>query len=366
MLAGRSGSELYAAELAEALLSRGHLPVLYTPTAGRLAEQLRARAIPVLTDLRTLTEPPDIIHGHHTHETLTALLAFPGVPAIQMHHGWVDLPPVAFPRILRHVPVDDTVRERLVTEWGTPPDRIEVIRNWVDPASLPIRPPLPQTPRRALVFSNSAAHHVGAIRAACAAASIEVDAVGADVGRSVDRPGDALVASDIVFAKARAAMEGMAVGAAVVLCDRSGLGPMVRSENFDDLRRLNFGLRTLRSPVTPEAVAERLAQYDPADAARVSVRIRAEASIVDAVGQLEELYERVIGEWQARGPGASDDEMRALSAYLQTITAEPKPGIAAAALFKATYGRLRQAPVVRWLLPSPARALRLYQAMRGK
>lgn len=366
MLAGRSGSELYAAELAEALVARGHAPVLYTPTAGRLADQLRARAIPVLTDLRTLTEAPDIIHGQHTHETLTALMAFPGVPAIQMHHGWLDLPPLPFPRILRHVPVDDTVRERLITEWGVEPDRIEVIRNWVDPSVIPARAPLPARPRRALVFSNSAAHHLATIRAACATAGIDVEAIGADVGRSVERPADTLVHVDLVFAKARAAMEAMAVGTAVVLCDRSGLGPLVSSANFDELRRLNFGLRTLREPVEQAPIAAQLARYDPDDAARVSSRIRSEARIGDAIDSLEALYEQVIDEWTASGHGSAHEEMRAVARYLHGITAEPRPGIAAAALFKSIYARVRQVPVARWLVPAPATALRWYQSLRRR
>ena len=42
---------------------------------------------------------------------------------------------------------------------------------------------------------------------------------------------------DIVFAKAKAAMEAMAVGAAVVLCDFGGVGPMVTWADFDRLRR---------------------------------------------------------------------------------------------------------------------------------
>ena len=38
---------------------------------------------------------------------------------------------------------------------------------------------------------------------------------------------------DIVFAKARAAIEAMAVGAAVIVCDFDGVGPMVSTENVD-------------------------------------------------------------------------------------------------------------------------------------
>ncbi len=345
-------------------MARGHSVVLYTPAPGGLARQLQARAIPVVTDLRTMTEPPDIIHGQHTHETLTALLAFPAVPAVQMHHGWVDLPPTPFPRIVRHVAVDDTVRDRLVSEWGVPLQRIEVIRNFVDLSRLPARPALPARPGRALVFSNSAAHHLATVRAACAARSIEVDAVGSDVGHVAERPGQMLAAYDLVFAKARCAMEAMAVGAAVVLCDRSGLGPMVDSRNFDELRRMNFGLRTLRGPLSVAAIAAQLDRYDAADAATVSARIRAEAPLDGVIDQLQDLYEQVIREWRDAAHLSADEDMRSASVYLQRITAEPPPRAAAGALFKYAYMRLRQVPVARWLLPAPARALRIYQSLR--
>jgi hypothetical protein len=318
----------------------------------------------VVTDLGTVTEPPDIIHGQHTHETLTALLAFPDVPGIQMHHGWIDQAPVLFPRILRHVPVDDTVRDRLVSEWGVPPDRIEVVRNFVNPSSLPVRAALPEVPRRALVFSNSAAHHLAAIRQACTSKGIAVDAIGADVGNVAEHPGDVLRSCDIVFAKARCAMEAMAVGTAVVLCDRSGLGPMVSSSNFDALRRVNFGLRTLRDPISADAIARRLDSYDPADAAIVSQRIRSEAHIDDAIDQLEDLYERVGEQWRAGKRDTGSEEMRAIAAYLQRTTAEPLPRAAMASLFKRAYFTLRHVPLARWVMPRPGRALRLYRALR--
>jgi hypothetical protein len=308
-----------------------------------------------------VSEPPDIIHGQHTHETLTALLAFPGVPAVRVHHGWNDAPPHAFPRILRHVAVDHTVRDRLVSEWGVRPDRIEVLHNFVDPATLPPRGPLPPRPARALVFSNNASHHLAAVRKACAARGIEVDAVGADVGKVTDRPGDVLGRYDIVFAKARCALEALAVGAAVVLCDRAGVGPMVLPDNFDELRRFNFGLRTLREPVSPDAIARQLARYDPASAAAVSTRVRSEATIDTAVGRLLALYLEVIDEWEEAPRTSVDEEMRCAADYLQRISATPAPRAAAGALLKAAFFRLRQVPIARHVLPSPNQALRIYR-----
>lgn len=316
-----------------------------------------------MDDLRRITEPPDIIHGQHTHETLTALLAFPGVPAIQMHHGPIDLPPTPFPRILRHVAVDHTVRDRLVSEWGVPANAIEVIGNFVDPDALPERGPLPQRPARALIFSNSAAHHADVIEEACSARGIAVDKAGLDVGRVVDRPGHALPAYDVVFAKARCAMEAMAVGCAVILCDRFGLGPMVNSGNVDQLRRLNFGLRTLCAPLSIEAVTARIDQYDPADAAVVSKRIRQEARIDDTIDRLLQLYEQVLDEWSTASRSA-EDELRSASAYLQRITADPAPRVAAGALLKSAYFQLARKPLARWLMPSPGTAFRLYRRIK--
>jgi hypothetical protein len=365
VLATRSGSELYTAELAEHLLERGHSAVIYTPAPGQLAHDLRRRSIPVVSDLRMVTEPPDVIHGQHTHETLTALLAFPGVPAIQMHHGWVDLPPSPFPRILRNVAVDDTVRDRLVSEWGVPVRSVEVIRNFVNPARLPARSPLPERPSRALVFSNSASHHLDVIRAACAGHGITVDAAGSDVGNVIDRPADVLGHYDLVFAKARCAMEAMAIGCAVILCDRPGLGPMITSRSYDELRRLNFGLRTLTAPVSRDNIATRLDVYDAADAALVSQRLRNEARIDDAVDRLLELYESVIAEWKETGASAVDEELQSASRYLQGITADPSNRAAAGALLKSAYFRLAGRRFARWLMPSPQTALRIYRRVKG-
>ena len=49
--------------------------------------------MPVVNDLAKVTAVPDIIHGQHNHELFTALLRFPGVPAVRICHGWLDEPP---------------------------------------------------------------------------------------------------------------------------------------------------------------------------------------------------------------------------------------------------------------------------------
>jgi len=83
----------------------------------------------------------------------------------------------------------------------------------------------------------------------------ELDVIGFGAGTGVSNPEHVLHRHDIVFATARCALEAMAVGAAVVLCDFGGVGPMVTGENFDRLRCMNFGqgALVLREPqVTSE------------------------------------------------------------------------------------------------------------------
>ena len=53
------------------------------------------------------------------------------------------------------------------------------------------------------------------------------------MARIAESPELLLPKYEIVFAKGKAAMEAMAVGTAVILCDFSGVGPMVSSTRFD-------------------------------------------------------------------------------------------------------------------------------------
>ncbi|HVL69164.1 MAG TPA: glycosyltransferase family 4 protein [Vicinamibacterales bacterium] len=324
ILAHRTGTELYVRDVSTALLRRGHRPVVYSPRLGSLAAEIRQQTIPVVDDLTSLAEPPDIIHGHHGPETLTALLAFPGVPAVSVCHswiGWADAP-VRFPRIHRYLAVDDTCRHRLVAEHGVPPDRVEVVLNAVDLQRFRPRPALPPKPLRALIFSNSSgeeAPHVRAIRAACARTGIHVELAGFRSGHLLERPEDALGAYDIVFAKARAAFEAAAVGTAVVLCDVAGAGPMVRTSNLDELRRVNFGRRALRDAPTIEWALGEIARYDAADAAAVSRRVRVVASHEAQVDHLLDIYRDVLAAHRA-APADPDGEQRAAAVYLRRLS----------------------------------------------
>lgn len=315
----RGGTQLYVRDVALGLLARGHTPVAYSTRLGEVARELAAATIPVTDDLRTLGAAPDLVHGHHNHELFTALLRFPSAPAVRICHGWLDERPQPFPRVLRYLAVDDTTRDRCLYEWGVPAERLDVLLNFADLERFAPRPPLPPRPGRALVFSHNAREHCWAVRRACEDLGISLDAVGRSVGASSASPERILREYDLVFAKGRAALEAMACGTAVVLCDRSGIGPMVTAGELARLRRLNFGMRTLTRGLSAGALRGEIERYDPGDAAEVSRQIRATAGADAAIESLLACYRDVLAEHRAT-LADTGDELRAASTYLYTLT----------------------------------------------
>jgi hypothetical protein len=307
-----SGTVTYTRDLALSLLHHGWLPIVYTARIGSQAEVLRAATIPVVSDIANIAAPPDVIHGHHVLETLAAMARFPDVPALFVCHdarAWHSIPP-PMPRIGAIVAVDRNCRDRMLFEHGVAEERVHVLANAIDLRRFRVRPPLPPRPKRAVVFSNAVSST--AIVEACRERGIELDVIGDAAGTTVEQPEEILPRYDLVFAKARSAIEAMAVGAAVIGCDRDRLSGMITSSRFDAMRELNFGARTLQFSATRENVLREIDLYDPIDAAAVSARIRESHDADLIAAQVIELYEQLIA---ARI--APDDESAAMAASLE-------------------------------------------------
>ena len=316
-----AGSEVYARDLAMALLAHGHFPILFSTVLGAVAEELRQATIPVVDDLSKIAEAPDLIHGQHHMETMMAILHFPDVPALYICHGWLpweeDAPLV--PSIRRYVAVDDLCFERLNSVCGIPASRIQVIRNAVKMNIFAPRTELPVRPKSALIFSNHPAQSpaVDIIRRACLAFGMErVDTMGAVANTSVSKPQEVLGAYDVVFAKGRSALEALAVGCAVVVCDIGRLGEMVTSGNVERLRRLNFGVRTIQQPLTKEGLQEQLVCYQAHDMPAVQRYIRQNADFDAFFKQILALYDDVLLDKTPIDPLV---QSRAASAYIHSL-----------------------------------------------
>jgi UDP-3-O-[3-hydroxymyristoyl] glucosamine N-acyltransferase len=299
-LAMRTGTEIVTRDLALGLAAAGHIPIVYCPDPGPIAQEIRNAGVPTVNDLAEVGEIPDVIHGHHYVETAAAMLRFPVTPSIFVCHdrlSWHDLPPPS-DQIRRYVAVDRNCLERLTVEAGVPPDKTRLIHNAVDTARFSAPEKRPEQPRRALIFSNYASRgtHMEPIIEACSLLGVNVDVAGSGVEASTDAPERLLPNYDLVFAKARCALEAMAAGAAVVLCDKSGLGSMVTMSEVALLRDWNFGMRCLQQRLTPGAIAGEVMKYNADDAQAVSSWIRKTASLDAAIAAYLQLYEEVIEE----------------------------------------------------------------------
>jgi Glycosyltransferase Family 4 len=323
-LGERAGSELFVRDLALGLVRKGHNPIAYSTVLGPVAGELEAATVPVVDNLAKVAEPPDIIHGQHHLETMTAALHFPESPAIFVCHGWIpweEKPPL-FPSIRRYVAVDDLCRERLLMTEGIESGQVSTIYNFADLDRFLPRQPLPPKPRSVLVFSNNASDVHDAIRDECRSSGIErLEVAGLNSGRPTARPEEILGQYDIVFAKGRAAIEALATGCAVVVSDYSRTAGMVTSANLDELRRLNFGVRTLQKPLTREAVQQAFASYDPADAGKIAAVMRSTASLTGATDRYLTVYDEVIRAWRGRSDRSTPTEALArASRYLHWLS----------------------------------------------
>jgi hypothetical protein len=131
----------------------------------------------------------------------------------------------------------------------------------------------------------------------------------------VDAPETILPHYDLVFTSALSALEAMACGCAVIVCDARGLAGFVTPERFERWRRLNFGLRSFVRPVTASALVDEIDLYDPRAASDVSATVRDTAGMVELVERYVALYETCVVE---RLPPNWADHHRALARHLQT------------------------------------------------
>jgi hypothetical protein len=326
-----SGADLYTRDLALALLRRGWQPAVYTTVLGAVAEELRQATIPVTSDISAITAAPHVIHGHHHLETLAALARFPGVPALFVCHdglAWHSTPPRT-PRISQYVAVDRNCRDRMMLEHGIPESAVRVLPNAVDLERFRRRSALPRRPLRALVFSNEATSDsfAATIKAACSQRGITVDVIGRASGNTTNNPEEILSGYDLVFGKARCALEAAATGAAVIVCDAGGLAGMLTTRDLDAMKQLNFGMRLLQRPITEATIGAEINRYDADDAARVTDAVRATAGIDLLAEQFIELYEELLAR---HVPMAPQDDLRAtaeslshLAKQIQLVRPEP-------------------------------------------
>jgi hypothetical protein len=325
----RSGTELFCRDIALELTRRGHQVALYSSRNGSSGQDFRQLGLRVISDLTDLEFVPQIIHGQHHLDAMTALLRFPRTPALLACHGasdWLEQP-INFPSIQRYIAVDDPTHERL-TSSGVANSSIEILRTAVDLQRFPQRDNWSPHPQRALFFSNYLwdESRFRIFREACRLEGIKTfDVIGSGMGAEKTNPEKILSTYDIVFAKGRSAHEAVATGAGVILTDCQKISGMLTTKKYDAWRPLNLGFKTLTQTANLSTIRKAIKQYDVKDIKAVSHRLRIDAPLDRAIDRLEEIYESVISEGHKTIPQIPETAFQtAASTYLTMVAAHIK------------------------------------------
>lgn len=301
-IGGRTGSEVHTKDLALALQHRGHQCAIFVRFLKEDLDvaSLRAAGVMVTDNLRNLNWVPDVIHGHHLLQTVQACLAFPSAPAIQVCHDATNRRDRAgsSPCIQKWAAVDTFCQERYIRETGLQPEDIPIIFNAIDLDLFSERDqPPPSHPRNAALFfsSKDTPQIAQTISAVCSRLGIRLDIIGPGTSGFVNDPGNVLSRYDLVFGKARCAIEAMASGAHVILCAPRGVGPRITPENFQQLRQRNFGQSLLSLPLNQVELEKRIKELDSSNTAILTKLIRSQNNTTALASLVEEIHQDLLG-----------------------------------------------------------------------
>ncbi|MEM7147279.1 MAG: glycosyltransferase [Verrucomicrobiota bacterium] len=318
----RGGTQGFIQDLARSLQKRGHSVMAYTSDPTQSRRLLHEDKIPVATDLENLEFVPDVIHGQHHLDAMSAITALPNVPAIYHSHGsiWKECLPL-HPQIYQYVTVSRFQAERHLVESNLSAKNITVIPNGIEIARFPTVRDLPDRPKTALVY-NRAAHKEHAltqtIETACRELGIKTDIIGLSSGNTIDNPEEVLPTYDVVFASGLSAMDAIACGCAVSILGRESCGSLVTDENFDRFREANFTIPANATPTTVADITRELSRYSADATRKATARMRCEGDFETVVDQLVDIYEKAITMHRENPP---DPRLGILAVgdYLQTI-----------------------------------------------
>jgi hypothetical protein len=330
-LQSAGGSEWFVVETAGALKSRGHEVAVFTAVGGEMAGRLQGAGIPVVVLPRDCPFVPDIIHGQHHLETMAALAAWPGVPALYFIHGatpWEEHPP-AHPRIRRYLATSPRFAWWIARECGVPESMVESVRNFFDPARFPLARPQPLAGKRALVFHNTMepeGEAVAALEAGCALAGYSLDRAGVSFGNILAEPGRVLPDYDVVFAGGRSAIEAMACGCGVIPVTARQSAERIHPGNYAEMVERNFTAEINAPPIEAGEIAGHLRAFQAEEIAEITRRIRVEATLDATTAHLLGTYKTILAAPTEENPEA---EGAAVSRYLAGLSARVKDADAA-------------------------------------
>jgi hypothetical protein len=295
---------MFTIEVVKELRNRGHEVAVFCPRPGDLAKIIFPSGVWVKSRLSEIPWEPDIIHGQHHLQAITALSYFVNVPAIYYCHGvrpWVEQVPL-HSRIRNYVMMCEWMVSSTEMEFGVPRNRMTVIPNFVNMNRFSqVRKP-PERPRRALLFGNKGFGESELLRLerACSEQGVSLEKVGYPYGNPQERPEAFLPDYDLVFAIGRCAVEAIACGCAVIPIVPGQAGQLITMENFQDWVFSNFSpiYGTCATQIDAGWLRRELTKCSPTDTSKVSAKLRKEHDLHSAITKIESVYQAAIEDYK--------------------------------------------------------------------
>lgn len=257
------GSETYVLTVAEQLQRLGHEVVIFSAETGPMSDFAAERGLMVSSELRVLEGCCDAIIVQDSILSYRLAERYPSTPQLfrapsDLHD--FQLPP-ALPGLVRAVVVcSDRVGRRiasLATRYAIHRLRQPIDTQRFMPAGAPAA-----TPRKAVLLGNYLrGERLQAMRAALDGLGVASEQIGVG-GELTCTPEHAIWDADIVVAKGRAALEGMACGRAVFVYDQFGGDGWVTGERYRAMEADNFAGHSGPPIATRAELEDELLRYN--------------------------------------------------------------------------------------------------------
>jgi hypothetical protein len=258
---GIGGTQTYALTVAEQLERLGHETTIHAGAGGPMAEIVRERGVALAL---TEDELPAAVDALITQDGAMAYRMAERLPSTpQLFRGPSDLFDLQLPPQLPGVVgAVMAVSDRCARRLGALAAGHDVIRlrQPIDTERFADRGAIRTRPRRAVLLGGYlSGGRLEALRDAWQGAGVECVQVA-----SMLAPEAAIADADIVVAKGKAALEGMACGRAVFVYDQFGCDGWVTTDSYSAIEADNFAGQATDAEATPAAVRAALDHYDPA------------------------------------------------------------------------------------------------------
>lgn len=297
----RAGSELFTAELASSIRSRGNEVAVFTFFKGDLAELIEADGIRVFDpdDAAAIAQfDPDIVQTNHLPCAHFLRALIPGAIRVHAMLGvtpHLEAPPLDAGAYSLGLAISEEVRDRInQSSFGRDVD-VAIFRNWFDDRAVLIAEARkPHRPLRVAVVSNHFAPDlINALDALEAAGDTEIDYFGAQ-RESVPVDGALLSQYDLVISIGRTVLLAAACRVPCIMADVHGSDGLLTIDNLDQVRAVNFSGRMKKQRITRAHLEQEIGKLFLYDREELRKRVTANYALSGRTEWLLSRYDRLL------------------------------------------------------------------------